>query len=151
MKSPMVKTVLAIVAGLVLAACGQSDDSQAVMDDEAGADVDVDDFMPDADLEELGHASDLVVRGPVTAAEDDVQIGEDEGLGYTVFTITAEESLHGDAPDTVDVAMTTEIDGSEAAFEGRPDAQEGTDAVWFSQRSDLSSNKKDTYSPTSRG
>jgi hypothetical protein len=57
----------------------------------------VGDVLPDADLAELGRASDLVVAGRVVAAVDGIQIGSDASADHTVLTVAVDEVVKGDA------------------------------------------------------
>jgi hypothetical protein len=126
--------LLAIVSFLV--ACGSSrqgaESADHTHDGVDGANVDVNDYLPDASLAELSLASDLVVLGHVVAAAEGVRIGTDASAGYTVVTLAVDETLKGDAATkTVDVAMLTHLNGDPAVFGGRPTPKVDDRGIWM--------------------
>jgi len=126
----------------VLAACGQSSPQDAHGDDHQhsdelpaeGGNVDISDFMPQAGLEELARASELVVLGGVVRIDAGITIGQNNAT-YALHHVEAEEVLRGAAPaKTVAVALLTHLDGHPIEFAGRPNPAVGTRGVWLLQR-----------------
>jgi hypothetical protein len=122
----------------LLAACGSpraaTEGASHPHDNVGGGNVDVDGYLPNAGLADLGRASDLVVLGRVVAAVQGVRIGSDARMGYTILTLAVDETLKGDAgKKMVDVAMLTQLDGAAVAFEGRPTPKVNDRGIWMLQ------------------
>ena len=137
-RSRLLRCTLGVAATLVLAACGMASAHETANGGPAVAEagsgqavMDVDDYLPDADLAQLSTASDIVVYGRVVKTEPGVQIGEDKNAGYTIYTLDAGEMLSGNRAGTIEVAMLTHIEQSEVRLEGRPTPQVGDAGVWF--------------------
>lgn len=125
--------VIAAVAA-VMSGCGNSPQPAEGHEHGAGnpnANMDVDDYLPDAGLTELSSASDLVVRGRIVGAQGGVLIAKDPTAKYTVFTVKVAEVVKGAKAATVKVALLTEIGGGRVQVEGRPSVVVGDDGVWL--------------------
>jgi hypothetical protein len=129
--------LLALVSLVV--ACGSPRHAAESADHTHGADhtheeanTVVGDVLPDADLAELGRASDVAVLGQVVAAVDGVHFGSDTNADHTVVTVAVEEILKGDAgTKTVDVAMLTRVHGVPLVIAGRPTPKVDERGIWM--------------------
>jgi hypothetical protein len=118
---------LVVACGSPPKAAGSADDTH----DEAVNTV-VGDALPNADLAELGQASDLVIFGHVVKVVGGVQIGSDADAGHTVVTIAVDEILKGNAETkTVEVAMLTHIHGVPVEIVGRPTPKVDDRGIWM--------------------
>lgn len=135
-KRGLVRGVLLLIMVSLLAACGSprpaGQSTDHTHDNIDGANIEVDDYLPDASLADLGRASDLVVLGRVVGSVDGIRIGVDPNASYTIVTVAVDETLKGDArAKTVDVAMLTRLDGVALVFGGRPTPKLDDRGIWM--------------------
>lgn len=86
--------------------------------------VEVDEPYANASLDELGAASDLVVRGTISSIEHGLKLGEDTGIDYKVYLVDA------GSQSTVSVVVSEAVDGVATTIEGRPELNIGDEAIW---------------------
>lgn len=104
--------------------------------------IEIDDALGDASLEQLTEASEVVVVGKVVSVEDGVTIGEDDSLGYSVYTVTVDQSLVGQPDEQLTVAVTSSEDGRPLVMAGRAQPPSvGDSMLWFLQRIDPQFNR----------
>jgi hypothetical protein len=136
-------------AGLAvaLAGCGNSQAPQAADHDHAShshgddrsfyqhadgseANTDTYDSVAAADLKGLAKASDLVVRGTITKAQKGVLIAKgDPTAKYTVFTVKVSDTVRGNKARQIDLALMTEISGTQVVVEDRPTPSVGSEVI----------------------
>lgn len=92
--------------------------------------IEPDEPLGNASLEELGGASDLVVRGRVASVEHGITLGVDESILYKAYSVTVlNDSLHPTG-QTIQVITSEVIDGIPIVMEGRPELAEGDEAIF---------------------
>lgn len=110
----------------------QHDDDRSVYRHADGTEANTDtyDSIASADLKGLAKASDLVVRGQITKAQKGVLIAKgDPTAKYTVFTVKVSDTVRGVQSQQVDLALMTEISGSQVVVEDRPTPVVGSEVI----------------------
>lgn len=96
--------------------------------------VEVDEPYANASLDELGAASDLIVRGTVSAIEHGLKLGEDTTVDYKVYLVDA------GSKSPVSVVVSEAFDGVPTTVEGRPELSVGDEAIWTLRKLDAEFN-----------
>jgi hypothetical protein len=108
----------------------ESSESGAHAHDEGPVTLQVSDPLAQEDMAGLAAASEAVIRGTVTEAEDGMRFG-DAPLRYTEFTVAVDEALAGEPGDRVRVVLSSQMDGRDIRIEGRPLPEVGDEGIWF--------------------
>ncbi len=146
-RSKIAAALSATALAVLMVGCGSSQEPQAADHDHAThqhdddrsvyrhadgteANTDTYDSIASADLKGLAKASDLVVRGQITKAQTGVLIAKgDPTAKYTVFTVKVSDTVRGVQSQQVDLALMTEISGSQVVVEDRPTPVVGSEVI----------------------
>lgn len=118
-----------VVTMLISSSCGTgSSTTQAPLSNPSATQtIEVDEPFANANLDDLGHNSDLVIRARVTNLTHGITLGTDRSIRYKQYTITRTGKS---GPNTAKVFVSEEVDGAPIAVENRADLTRGDEAIW---------------------